>query len=243
MAPVTPEVVVAASHPMPPRYRFVPSGNPYVTRHCREETYAAGQTLYVVHDIKHRRIGIRVPMAVYEIVLQMEDKTRKSRAEAVKKVDNKMETEFRKAIVSQFPKIPEDALPKIISHSMKKYSGRVGRTGEKEVAEKARLAVQAHIRHCHTSYDNLLKGGTDRAKARTRIEGEVRKISMQWGWSPKQDTTIQKHLAKSRRVYKQAKRAKTGSSSVENKHGRRRAAIAAAATIRKKTLAMRAEKA
>ncbi|KAI0875289.1 hypothetical protein GGS24DRAFT_456214 [Hypoxylon argillaceum] len=40
------EPVVRASSPLPPGYKFLPKGNVYMTRHCRQQTHLAHQTVY-----------------------------------------------------------------------------------------------------------------------------------------------------------------------------------------------------
>ena len=51
-----------------------------------------------------------------------------------------------------------------------KYSGRVGRSAAAKTldAEMIRRAVLAHIRHEHTSYDDLMAKGISRDEARSR---------------------------------------------------------------------------
>ena len=62
------------------------------------------------------------------------------------------------AIREQYPSCPTTAEKVIAEHACRKYSGRIGRTAAaKELSpEPIRLAVIAHIRHCHTNYDELL---------------------------------------------------------------------------------------
>lgn len=85
-------------------------------------------------------------------------------------------------VLAEFPRVPSHLLPTIISHAMAKNTGRVGRTGKVEMADKARLAVQAHIRHTQTNYEALLKGGTPRDKARDQTFPKVLEIQKDWGY-------------------------------------------------------------
>lgn len=51
----------------------------------------------------------------------------------------------------------------------------------KEFSEEAiRLAVAAHIRHCHTDYDELLDRCADRQVARSKVRGQVLTILDDW---------------------------------------------------------------
>jgi len=91
----TAEPVVSVTSPMPPGYKFVSKGNPYITRHCRQETQQAHKTVYAVMDDKKKPVGIRVPKWVYEAVLQSERETHSERREAVAKRDDALERRFR----------------------------------------------------------------------------------------------------------------------------------------------------
>jgi hypothetical protein len=63
-----------------------------------------------------------------------------------------------------------------------KYSGRVGRSAAAKnfAPEAIALAVRAHVRHAHTSYDELLSRGYDRGEARQMVSGEVEKTLDTW---------------------------------------------------------------
>jgi hypothetical protein len=91
----TAEPVVSIASPMPPGYKFVPKGNTYITRHCRQKTQQAHRTVYTVIDDKKKPVGIRVPKSVYVAVLQSERETHSERREAVAKRDDALERRFR----------------------------------------------------------------------------------------------------------------------------------------------------
>jgi hypothetical protein len=42
------------------------------------------------------------------------------------------------------------------------------------------LAVIAHIRHAHTSYDELLMGGADRSAARALVREQINMLLASW---------------------------------------------------------------
>ncbi|KAI1809262.1 hypothetical protein GGS20DRAFT_590831 [Poronia punctata] len=177
----TVEPTVSASSPMPPKYKFVPKGNPYVTRHCRQRTQAARQVVYVVVDKRRKPIGIRVPQSIYVAVIESEKETHSEREQAVTQRDEALKKRFSEEILARFPCMPSEEVPKIINRAMKKHAGRVGRTGTMELSEKAFLAVQAHVRHTKTDYDKLLKDGTQYEAARSLILPKVREVLVQWG--------------------------------------------------------------
>ena len=71
---------------------------------------------------------------------------------------------------------------KIAAHACRKYSGRVGRSaGAKDFDPQAIvLAVRAHLRHQHTSYDSLLMQGWDRSEARSAIAPALSEAERKW---------------------------------------------------------------
>jgi hypothetical protein len=46
---------------------------------------------------------------------------------------------------------------------------------------KIRLAVEAHIRHAHTEYKDMLEAGVDRQTARDRVWDSVQDLRDKWG--------------------------------------------------------------
>ncbi|KAI8953313.1 hypothetical protein F4801DRAFT_576488 [Xylaria longipes] len=177
----TTEPVVRASSRMPLGYSLVPKGDPYVTRNCRQRTRQAHQVVYAVVDDEKKQVGIRVPLPIYATVLESASATRGRRQLIVRKRDEDLEKRFRGAILARFPRIPPGELRMIIRHATKKGKGRVGRTGRKEMAEKAYLAAQAYIRHTKTNYEGLLRSGTNREVARILTARNVFGVLNEWG--------------------------------------------------------------
>ncbi|KAI8627010.1 hypothetical protein F5Y19DRAFT_443980 [Xylariaceae sp. FL1651] len=174
------EPVVRASSPMPRGYCFVPKGNPYVTRNCRQQTQRAHEVVYAVIDGSKKQLGIRVPTSIYTSVLTSEAVTRLDRQQAVKKHDEALEKQFSDAILKQFPRMPPEELPTVIRRATVKHSGRVGRTGRLDLTEKVHLAVQAHIRHTKTDYDVLLRCGISRSDARKKTSEKALSVLKEW---------------------------------------------------------------
>ncbi|KAI2463830.1 hypothetical protein F4781DRAFT_104596 [Annulohypoxylon bovei var. microspora] len=185
MTTTSEDIVVSITTPMPHRYIYVPKGSPYKTLNCRKKTREEGHPVYVVQNAKGQQMGIRVPIAIFERVQEKFEETQESRAQAVKKRDKKMETDFTKSILSQFPQIPTAEVPDIVKQAMKKHSGRVGRTGMLDIVEKVQLGVRAHIRHKYTDYEKLLNNNVSRDEARAQIHEKVDKIVLEWGGTPK----------------------------------------------------------
>lgn len=165
---------------MPRGYVFVPKGSVYITANCRKQTRVAGQIVYTVVDKNKRTVGLRVPSVVHQAVLASEVATRIDRASAVQKRDEALEREFHGAVKKLFPQAPEGDVPEIVARAMKKGSGRVGRTSRIAVEAKATLAVTAHVRHCHTNYDQLLKDGHNRGKARNQTYQKINEVLQAW---------------------------------------------------------------
>lgn len=96
--------------------------------------------------------------------------------------DQEFIEEYAGHIRKLFPGCLASEEVKIANHTCQKYSGRVGRSAaSKEFDPKAiTLAVQAHIRHEYTNYDDLLVAGWGRLEARDAVRGQVVEILDQW---------------------------------------------------------------
>ena len=121
-------------------------------------------------------------------------KTPEQRAEALKRVQEKIELRLSNEIMNEFPLAPEGEVIEIVKHACEKRSGRVGRTRTKDYHEIAFLAVRAHIRHNHTAYDRILREelqyldrydyeGKQDAKQSARLEvaDQINKKCLEWG--------------------------------------------------------------
>lgn len=170
---------------IPPLYSFVPKGNVYITSNCRKSTQAHHQKVYLVVSSKKTPIGIAVPEHIHEDVRAKEIETRSQRAAAVDKRDAGIKSEFEKAVLKEFPRIPEAALFQVLKTSLQKGKRKVGRTAQLNLEAKACLAVRAHIRHCHTPYEDLLRGEKmAKTEARDAVKDAVRTTARSWGKAP-----------------------------------------------------------
>ncbi|KAH8757960.1 hypothetical protein F5883DRAFT_428152, partial [Diaporthe sp. PMI_573] len=188
-SPDSVEPKVRFSSPMPKGYRFVPKGDIYITANVRRRTHAAGSILYVVIDRHEKTLGLRCPISVYEAVLTDSLATAAARAAAVRSRDAVTERIFREAMLKLFPNVPEVEVPKILKHTLRKRSRRVGRSGKIKLEERVRLAVRAHIRHSHTTYDRMLKDGMDREAARRKVFSKIGQIARAWSGQKIRETS------------------------------------------------------
>lgn len=166
---------------LPNGYSFVPKGNVFITSNCRKKTQESGRSVYIVIDAKKQQIGIGVPTGIYMGVQFKEMDTRAERAANVLKRDESIAKGFQKEIVEIFPQIPAKALQNVLKIALEKGKGKVGRTGKLDVQRKARLAVWAHVRHCETDYEVLLKMGAPREEARKQVEAKIKEVCKAWG--------------------------------------------------------------
>lgn len=166
---------------LPFGYSFVPKGNVYITSNCRKLAQAGGSSVYIVIDAKNQQIGLGVPTEIYVGVQFKEMETRAERAANVLKRDEGIAKGFQKEIMNLFPQIPSKALHNVLKIALEKGKGKVGRTGKLDIQRKAHLAVWAHIRHCETDYDALLRNGIAREEARQQVEEKIKEVRKAWG--------------------------------------------------------------
>jgi hypothetical protein len=168
-----------------------------ITRHCRQLTHESGQTVYLVEDAKGKQTGLRVPQHIYQQVLDLNAATKGAREAAVLKSDLALETKVKGELLKIFPKLPEEEVGPLLKHMLKKRSGRVGRSTDIDLNEMVVLGVRAHVRHTHTDYDALLKGGMSRDKARETIKPAVDRIVKVWSgekgrWKPLRTAPVER---------------------------------------------------
>ncbi|OAA70630.1 hypothetical protein ISF_02604 [Cordyceps fumosorosea ARSEF 2679] len=149
------EITVSPSTPMPRDYKLLRKGYAFMTALCRRKTMAAGRTLYVVRS-GSTTIGLRAPRHIVHETLQEERQTRDARRDAVTARNETTRCAFAAALRRQFPGMPAEDAEKVLQRTLRKRSGRVGRSSKLGIEDKVRLAVVAHVRHAHTEYDGLV---------------------------------------------------------------------------------------
>ncbi len=89
---------------------------------------------------------------------------------------------FARATRERYPNAPQGIERIIAEHACQRYSARIGRTAAAKNFDPQAidLAIQAHVRHEHTRYDEILGGGIDRAEARAMVRREIDGILAEW---------------------------------------------------------------
>lgn len=89
---------------------------------------------------------------------------------------------FRASIARLYPGCPRAEAADIAAHACEKHSGRVGRTAAARALddEMVRLAVVAHVRHLHTSYDDTIGRTRDKRASRAAIRPDVQAVLRAW---------------------------------------------------------------
>jgi len=88
-------------------------------------------------------------------------------------------TEAKETIKDLFPKIPDNDLYQIIKTAFQLGDRKVGTAEEIPLIRRAQLSVVAHIRHCYTKYDKLLRQ-VSYNDARHMVESETLKRLVEW---------------------------------------------------------------
>ena len=169
---------------------YLPSGDACVTR--RSTKYSKIRAVVVKWSRSRKRYERQGILAEPEAIERaMEDcaadaDAREARRErgAIKRaaLDKEYVEEFANQIRTLFPGCPPSAEHKIAEHACEKYSGRVGRAqfAKEFDADAIVFAVQAHIRHQYTEYDELLMKGYERLLARGEVRDKVDDVLERW---------------------------------------------------------------
>lgn len=126
---------------------------------------------------RFQTLGYRVPARLIDEARQLCDADKEDRAEKKRKRQERDTTLFADQIRDQFPSCPDDEVLEIADHATEIGSGRVGRS--QTCDDPIFLAVQAHIRHVHTDYDEICDenyrafGDPDRIEARNQVRDRI----------------------------------------------------------------------
>jgi hypothetical protein len=172
------------------RLVFLPSGDTALTRRARKHsTLDAVVVRFSRTRGRYERQGVLVEEAALAQAegecLADADAREHARERAAGRradLDEQYLVEFAKRLGDFFPGCPVAERQDIAEHACQKYSGRVGRSAPAREFELTaiELAVRAHIRHCHTSYDRLLARGSDRSDARAAVRDVVEHVFACW---------------------------------------------------------------
>ena len=173
---------------------FLPSGNTALTRRAsKHSTLLAVVVQFSRSRKRYERQGILVDeealaRAEQECLEDADARTlaRARAADRRERVDVRYVEAFAQHLGEVFPGCPNTERQSIAEHACQKHSGRVGRSAAaKEFdVEAITLAVRAHIRHCHTSYDTLLAQGIEREDAREAVLDSVDDVFERWSSAP-----------------------------------------------------------
>lgn len=169
---------------------FLPSGNTALTRRASALT---GKKFVVLQFSRARKRYERQGILVRSDII---DQARREceadvAAREIKRLASALRREkkdaahlgaFAARIRELYPSAPPGMENEIAVHACRKHSGRVGRSAfAKDLEPEAiHLAVRAHIRHSHTSYDRLVSGGVDRSEARLAVGARIEETARRW---------------------------------------------------------------
>ena len=169
---------------------FLPRGDVALTRRARKHsTLNAIVVRFSRRRRRYERQGVLVEAAGLQQAKRecLEDapkreQARERAAERRAKVDERYVKDFAVRLGQMFPGCPAKEREEIAKHACEKYSGRIGRSAAATQfdPEAIRVAVHAHIRHAHTRYDELLKNGKTRKRARNAVRDAVKGVAERW---------------------------------------------------------------
>lgn len=171
-------------------YTFLASGDAAMTRRAKKHsTLCAAVLEWNQRRKRFERLGQYVEAAAIEAAKQecvADEKIRfvKNQKAAVKReeLDKIYIQEFAVEIRKRYPNCPVNREIEIATHACEKHSGRVGRTADAKAfdAEMIDLAVEAHIRHTETNYDNEFGKGKKKREIRQTIKTDVVQVLKKW---------------------------------------------------------------
>lgn len=179
------------------RLVFLPRGDMALSRRARKYSSTSAVVVRFARARKrYERQGVLVEeeaLARAEQECAADELKRKDRRKKESKrreaADREYVAAFAAAVRSRYPGCPRGVEFKIAAHACEKYSGRVGRiAAAKELDPKAvDLAVKAHVRHCRTDYDRLIKMGYEKFEARQMTRADVDRVLLKWFGPPRKD--------------------------------------------------------
>jgi hypothetical protein len=169
---------------------FLPAGDAALSRRARKHSPLAA--VVVRFNRAHKRYERQGLLVAEEAVARAEEEcaadaparaaARARAAVAREAEDREFVASLARAILQRYPGCPPEAARRIAEHTGRRSSGRVGRSaaGRALDATAVDLAVIAHIRHAHTSYDALLMRGTARLDARALVREGIQRVLAEW---------------------------------------------------------------
>lgn len=172
------------------RYTLLPPGDAAMTRRSKKYSSLCGVLLAWNHRRKrYERRGqyveaIAIIKAREECEADKATRTIKNKKAATKREeqDKAYISAFGDAIRKRYPNCPKNREIAIAIHACEKHSGRVGRTARAKTFDPSMIdrAVEAHIRHEETNYDNEFGKGKPKHEIRSDLKMEIRQIMIKW---------------------------------------------------------------
>jgi hypothetical protein len=169
---------------------FLPSGDAALTRRAKKYSVLFAVVLkWSRARRRYERQGLMVEesaldLAEEECLADFEVRALRREREAARRagLDSQFVQQFANKTRELFPRMETGREQRIAEHACLKYSGRIGRSdlGRRLDDEAVRLAVVAHVRHCDTSYDELLGKGWDRSNARSAVAERIDEVLSRW---------------------------------------------------------------
>jgi len=169
---------------------YLPRGNAALSRRARKHSKLNAVVLRWSSTRKrYERQGLLVESAAVEKAMaechadaELREARRLRNAERLAQLDEKYVADFAAEIHRLYPGCPGQEAVEIAAHTCEKYSRRVGRSAlaKRLDAEAIHRAVQAHVRHAHTRYDDLLAQGRDRDWSRDEVADDVSEVLTRW---------------------------------------------------------------
>jgi hypothetical protein len=169
---------------------YFPRGDTALTRRATKHSMLRA---IVVRFSRRRRRDERQGVLVEQAALERakrecladapaRERARERAAQRRVEQDKRYVAEFARRVGELFPGCPAAEREVIARRACEKYSGRIGRSAaaQKFDPQVIAVAVRAHIRHNHTSYDEMLARGRARKKARSAVRDAVKKVAERW---------------------------------------------------------------
>lgn len=149
---------------LPSGWVFVPTGNAFLTREIKRR--GAHWVLLRRRREYTETLGVLCPETSLREGEEREEDTRAARAKARERGEKQRQRNedlYRRAFeeaclryldfVPRYASVARTIAHETAAHATARRSGRVGRTSLLPLDKKVRLAVRAHLRHRHTSYE------------------------------------------------------------------------------------------
>ncbi|TLS26087.1 hypothetical protein PpBr36_07109 [Pyricularia pennisetigena] len=192
------EFQVTTDRTPPPGFEFVPIGNPDLTKACKELSREQDAMIFIVSAMDHgdgSQLGLHMNRVGHHIRRTIVEQARTSlgqsleyfletasdkRPEPIPETQEEINAQADAALRDLFPRMPNTDRQMVIDRSFRKGGGEtVGLAADLTLSRRVQLAVLAHIRHTHTTYDELWRTH-GWATARKAIEATCLDFIVKW---------------------------------------------------------------